>query len=76
MQALLIGLEAAVESHTEAGLLEAAVRSYRNLCANDSHWQHLVASAIGQLIRRWTHTLGSCLGEAVSVSIVQHMHSI
>lgn len=70
MQALLTGLEAAVYTHTDAALLEAAVRSYHNLCANDSHWQHLAASSIGQLIQRWTHTLGSCLGKAVSVSFV------
>ncbi|KAK3543866.1 hypothetical protein QTP70_030052 [Hemibagrus guttatus] len=66
VQALLTGLEAAVDTHTDAALLEAAVRSYHNLCANDSHWQQLAASAIGQLIQRWTHTLGSCLGEAVN----------
>ncbi|MCJ8732514.1 hypothetical protein PDJAM_G00212280 [Pangasius djambal] len=65
VQALLTGVEAAVDSHTEAALLEAAVRSYHNLCANDSHWQHLAASAIGQLIQRWTYTLDSCLEEAV-----------
>lgn len=74
MQALLTGLEAAVNSHTEAALLEAAVRSYHNLCANDLHWQHLVASAVGQLIQRWTHTLDSCLREELNVSIVHHMH--
>lgn len=73
MQALLTGLEAAVDSHTEAALLEAAVRSYHNLSANDSLWQHLAASAIDRLIQRWTHTLDSYLEEAVSVSIVQHL---
>ncbi|KAF7709465.1 cohesin subunit SA-2 isoform X2 [Silurus meridionalis] len=66
VQALLAGLEDAVDSHTEAALLEAAVRSYHNLCANDSPWQHMAASAIGQLIQRWTHTLGSCLEDAVT----------
>ncbi|KAF4086904.1 hypothetical protein AMELA_G00089630 [Ameiurus melas] len=66
VQALLTGLEAAVYTHTDAALLEAAVRSYHNLCANDSHWQHLAASSISQLIQRWTHTLGSCLENAVS----------
>lgn len=64
-----------MDTHTDAALLEAAVRSYHNLCVNDSHWQQMAASAIGQLIQRWTHTLGSCLGEAVTVGIVQHMHS-
>ncbi|TSL16056.1 Mediator of RNA polymerase II transcription subunit 14 [Bagarius yarrelli] len=64
VQALLTGLEVAVNTHTEATLLEAAVRSYHNLSANDSHWQHMAASAIGQLVQRWTHTLSSCLEEA------------
>uniref|UniRef100_A0A8B9LLF2 Cohesin subunit SA n=1 Tax=Astyanax mexicanus TaxID=7994 RepID=A0A8B9LLF2_ASTMX len=66
--ALLAGLDAAVSRHSEAGLLEAAARSYHALCAEDSRWQHLTASAMDQLIQRWTHTLETCLEEALSVS--------
>uniref|UniRef100_A0A8B9LQ78 Cohesin subunit SA n=1 Tax=Astyanax mexicanus TaxID=7994 RepID=A0A8B9LQ78_ASTMX len=66
LQALLAGLDAAVSRHSEAGLLEAAARSYHALCAEDSRWQHLTASAMDQLIQRWTHTLETCLEEALS----------
>ncbi|XP_072542279.1 cohesin subunit SA-2 [Salminus brasiliensis] len=66
VQALLAGMDAAVGRHTEAGLLEAAARSYHSLCAEDARWQHLTAPALDQLIQGWTHTLETCLEEALS----------
>ncbi|KAI4886085.1 hypothetical protein NFI96_030137, partial [Prochilodus magdalenae] len=66
VQALLAGLDAAVGRHTEAGLLEAAARTYHSLCADDSPWQHISVPAMDKLIQGWTHTLETCLGEALS----------
>ncbi|XP_066542125.1 cohesin subunit SA-2 isoform X2 [Hoplias malabaricus] len=66
VQALLSGLDAAVDRHTEPGLLEAAARSYHSLCSDDSRWQHLTVPAMGQLLQRWTHTLETFLGEELS----------
>lgn len=70
MRALLAELEAAVDRHTDAGLLEAAARSYQSLCAQDSPWHSLAQPSFEQLIQHWTDTLGTRLGESQSVSTV------
>ncbi|KAK1797783.1 hypothetical protein P4O66_008134, partial [Electrophorus voltai] len=66
VQALLTGLKAAVDRHSEAELLEAAARSYQTLCANDSPWRHLAVTAIEQLAQHWSRTLETCLDETLS----------
>ncbi|XP_030641852.1 cohesin subunit SA-2 [Chanos chanos] len=66
MQALLAQLEAAVEKHTGAELLEEAARSYQILCSEESPWHSLASSAMDQLIQRWAKTLGMCLEESLS----------
>ncbi|XP_062862249.1 cohesin subunit SA-2 isoform X2 [Trichomycterus rosablanca] len=66
VQALLTGLMAAVNTHTDSELLETAARSYQTFCGNDSCWQNLAASAIDKLVQSWTHTLSSCFEEAIS----------
>lgn len=68
MQALLAELEAAVNSHTDAGLLETAARSYQTLCAQDFPWHSLARASFDRLIQHWTDTLGTRLGESLSVS--------
>lgn len=70
MQALLAELEAAVDRHTDAGLLEATARSYQSLCAQDLPWHSLARPSFDRLIQHWTDTLGTRLGESLSVSTV------
>ncbi|KTF89638.1 hypothetical protein cypCar_00014070 [Cyprinus carpio] len=69
VQALLAELEAAVDRHTDAGLLETAARSYQSLCAQDSPWHSLAQPSFEQLIQHWTDTLGTRLGESQSVTV-------
>ncbi|XP_050975250.1 cohesin subunit SA-2 [Labeo rohita] len=66
VQALLAELEAAVNSHTDAGLLETAARSYQTLCAQDFPWHSLARASFDRLIQHWTDTLGTRLGESLS----------
>uniref|UniRef100_A0A672PV14 Cohesin subunit SA n=1 Tax=Sinocyclocheilus grahami TaxID=75366 RepID=A0A672PV14_SINGR len=65
-QALLAELEAAVDRHTDAGLLETAARSYQSLCAQDSPWHSLAQPSFDRLIQHWTDTLGTRFGESQS----------
>uniref|UniRef100_A0A673KVG6 Cohesin subunit SA n=1 Tax=Sinocyclocheilus rhinocerous TaxID=307959 RepID=A0A673KVG6_9TELE len=64
--ALLAELEAAVDRHTHAGLLEAAARSYQSLCAQDLPWHSLARPSFDRFIQHWTDTLGTRLGESLS----------
>ncbi|XP_016141935.1 cohesin subunit SA-1-like [Sinocyclocheilus grahami] len=66
VQALLAELEAAVDRHTDAGLLETAARSYQSLCAQDSPWHSLAQPSFDRLIQHWTDTLGTRFGESQS----------
>ncbi|XP_058642917.1 cohesin subunit SA-2 isoform X2 [Onychostoma macrolepis] len=66
VQALLAELEAAVDRHTDAGLLEATARSYQSLCAQDLPWHSLARPSFDRLIQHWTDTLGTRLGESLS----------
>ncbi|KTF94023.1 hypothetical protein cypCar_00009256 [Cyprinus carpio] len=66
VRALLAELEAAVDRHTDAGLLEAAARSYQSLCAQDLPWHSLARPSFDRLIQHWTDTLGTRLGESLS----------
>ncbi|XP_016144071.1 cohesin subunit SA-2 isoform X2 [Sinocyclocheilus grahami] len=65
-QALLAELEAAVDRHTHAGLLEAAARSYQSLCAQDLPWHSLARPSFDRFIKHWTDTLETRLGESLS----------
>uniref|UniRef100_A0A671NT07 Cohesin subunit SA n=1 Tax=Sinocyclocheilus anshuiensis TaxID=1608454 RepID=A0A671NT07_9TELE len=65
-QALLAELEAAVDRHTDAGLLETAARSYQSLCTQDSPWHSLAQPSFDRLIQYWTDTLGTRFGESQS----------
>uniref|UniRef100_A0A8C1MBN1 Cohesin subunit SA n=1 Tax=Cyprinus carpio TaxID=7962 RepID=A0A8C1MBN1_CYPCA len=42
-------LEAAVDRHTDAGLLEAAARSYQSLCAQDLPWHSLARPSFDRI---------------------------
>ncbi|KAK7154357.1 hypothetical protein R3I94_007635 [Phoxinus phoxinus] len=66
VQALLAELEAVVDRHTDAGLLETAARSYQSLCAQDSPWHSLARPTFDRLIQHWTNTLGTWLEESLS----------
>uniref|UniRef100_A0A673KX03 Cohesin subunit SA n=1 Tax=Sinocyclocheilus rhinocerous TaxID=307959 RepID=A0A673KX03_9TELE len=69
-QALLAELEAAVDRHTDAGLLETAAHSYQSLCAQDSPWHSMAQPSFDRLIQRWTDTLGTRFGESQSVKFL------
>uniref|UniRef100_A0AAY4EE29 Cohesin subunit SA n=1 Tax=Denticeps clupeoides TaxID=299321 RepID=A0AAY4EE29_9TELE len=68
LQALLAQMEAAVNRHSDAELLEAAARSYQSLCSEGSAWPSLASSNMDQLVQRWVRHLGTLLEEALKVS--------
>ncbi|XP_028846269.1 cohesin subunit SA-2 isoform X1 [Denticeps clupeoides] len=65
LQALLAQMEAAVNRHSDAELLEAAARSYQSLCSEGSAWPSLASSNMDQLVQRWVRHLGTLLEEAL-----------
>ncbi|KAI1885075.1 hypothetical protein AGOR_G00216460 [Albula goreensis] len=57
LKALLTQMSAALEMHTDAGVLEAAARTYQSLCSEDTRWQILASPARDDIVQRWVERL-------------------
>ncbi|KAG7463587.1 hypothetical protein MATL_G00178160 [Megalops atlanticus] len=65
LQTMLTMMGAALERHTDRGVLEAGARTLQALCCEDTPWHGLACPARDQLVQRWVDRLGSLLGETL-----------
>uniref|UniRef100_A0A8C9WE29 Cohesin subunit SA n=1 Tax=Scleropages formosus TaxID=113540 RepID=A0A8C9WE29_SCLFO len=53
LEALLAQMDATIERHTDAAVLEAGARTFQVLCCEDVPWHNMAQGARDQLVQRW-----------------------
>uniref|UniRef100_A0A8C9W2F2 Cohesin subunit SA n=1 Tax=Scleropages formosus TaxID=113540 RepID=A0A8C9W2F2_SCLFO len=72
LEALLAQMDATIERHTDAAVLEAGARTFQVLCCEDVPWHNMAQGARDQLVQRWVARLSTLLGDVrntVSVTV-------
>uniref|UniRef100_A0A8C9SKM1 Cohesin subunit SA n=1 Tax=Scleropages formosus TaxID=113540 RepID=A0A8C9SKM1_SCLFO len=63
VKALLAQMDATIERHTDAAVLEAGARTFQVLCCEDVPWHNMAQGARDQLVQRWVARLSTLLGD-------------
>ncbi|KPP64359.1 cohesin subunit SA-2-like, partial [Scleropages formosus] len=63
LEALLAQMDATIERHTDAAVLEAGARTFQVLCCEDVPWHNMAQGARDQLVQRWVARLSTLLGD-------------
>uniref|UniRef100_A0A8C9T4B4 Cohesin subunit SA n=1 Tax=Scleropages formosus TaxID=113540 RepID=A0A8C9T4B4_SCLFO len=70
LEALLAQMDATIERHTDAAVLEAGARTFQVLCCEDVPWHNMAQGARDQLVQRWVARLSTLLGDVRNTVMV------